>query len=173
METLTAELMAVLFQNGADLAGAGSLAELPEAQRYSLPIGVSVAVKYPKEVISGIFDLPTPEYKQWYDSLNRLLDQIVTAGADFLVRQGYRAVAKSRAEVGGYGEDCQTLLPVRTPVPPGRFTAPSGSLGWNVTRFLITGSAARRPKTALCGASGSVLRFAESVLWCVLIQSGI
>ena len=120
---LTFELKAILLHNGADLVGIGDLTQLPSDQRGGMPFGVSVAVKYPREIIRGISELPTPEYKQWYDSLNEKLDRIVEVGAEFLVGRGYRARAKSRAQVGGYGDDCLTLLPHKT-------VATRAGLGW-------------------------------------------
>ena len=120
---LTFELKAILLHNGADLVGIGDLTQLPSDQRGGMPFGVSVAVKYPREIIQGISELSTPEYKQWYDSLNEKLDRIVEAGAEFLEGRGYRARAKSRAQVGSYGDDCLTLLPHKT-------VATRAGLGW-------------------------------------------
>lgn len=120
---LTLELTEVLLQGGADLVGIGDLTQLPNEQRYGLPFGISVAVKYPKEIIKGISDLPTPEYKQWYDFLNKRLDELVSKGAAFLEQHGYCAVAKSRAQVGSYDDNCITLLPHKT-------VATRAGLGW-------------------------------------------
>lgn len=120
---LTAELKETLLRGGADLVGAGDLTQLPCEQRGGLPFGVSIAVKYPREIIRGISQLPTPEYKQWYDTLNQRLDKLAALGAEFLERRGCRAVAKSRAQVGGYGDDCLTLLPHKT-------VATRAGLGW-------------------------------------------
>lgn len=113
----------VLLQGGADLVGVGDLTELPSEQRCGLPFGISVAVKYPKEIIKGIHDLPTPEYKQWYDRLNERLDELVSMGAAFLKQYGYQAVAKNRAQVGSYDDSCVTLLPHKT-------VATRAGLGW-------------------------------------------
>lgn len=111
------------MRQGADLVGIGDLSGLPPSQRQGLPFGVSVAVKYPKEVIQGISELPTPEYKLWYDRLNQRLDELVIAGAAFLQDRGHHAVANTRAQVGDYGADCRTLLPHKT-------VATSAGLGW-------------------------------------------
>ena len=119
----TFDLKELLLQNGADLVGIGDLTQLPGGQRGGFPFGVSVAVKYPREIIRGISELPTPEYKQWYDGLNQRLDTLVALGAEFLEQRGYRAVAKDRAQVGGYGDDCRTLLPHKT-------VATRAGLGW-------------------------------------------
>lgn len=122
-EDLTLKLKEILFQNGADLVGVGDLTQLPGQQRCGLPFGISVAVKYPKEIIKGISNLPTPEYKQWYDRLNERLDKLVSIGAAFLEQNGYHAVAKSRAQVGRYDDCCTTLLPHKT-------VATRAGLGW-------------------------------------------
>lgn len=120
---LTSELKAVLLNHGADLVGIGDLTQVPKDQRRGLPLGVSVAVKYPKEIIQGISELPTQEYKQWYDILNEKLDKLVTIGAEFLKEHGCQAVAKNRAQVGSYGADCQTELPHKT-------VATRAGMGW-------------------------------------------
>ena len=120
---LTAELRKLLLQSGADLMGVGDLRSLPEDQRLGLPLGVCVAVKFPKEVIRGIGELPTPAYKQWYDSLNQKLDGLVSLGAELLESRGFRAQAQTRAQVGQYGPECLTRLPYKT-------VATRAGLGW-------------------------------------------
>lgn len=120
---LTAELRKLLLQSGADLVGVGDLRSLPEDQRLGLPLGVCVAVKFPKEVIRGIGELPTPAYKQWYDSLNQKLDGLVSLGAELLESRGFRAQAQTRAQVGQYGPECLTRLPYKT-------VATRAGLGW-------------------------------------------
>ncbi|MCI9452892.1 MAG: epoxyqueuosine reductase [Dorea sp.] len=120
---LTRELKELLRAEGADLAGVGDLTEVPENMRHGLSVGISVAVKYPKEIIRGISELPTQEYRNWYGSLNEQLDRIVTAGADFLTKKGYQAIAKTRRQVGSYDEDCITELPHKT-------VATRAGLGW-------------------------------------------
>ncbi len=120
---LTKELIELLVEGGADLAAVGDLSMLPDKVRYGLPVGVSVAVKYPKDVIRGISELPTQEYRDWYGSLNDRLDCLVTDGAEFLQKKGYHAVANTRARVGGYDESCQTMLPHKT-------VATRAGIGW-------------------------------------------
>ena len=103
-----------LHRLGAKIAGFGDLHELPADVRENLPIGISVAVKYPKEVICGIVDLPTQEYADYYKQLNEKLDSIVTLGASFLQKQGYRAIAQTRAKVGNGESEDNTILPHKT-----------------------------------------------------------
>lgn len=120
---LTQELKKLLLANGADMVGIGGLESVPESVRFGLPVGVSVAVKYPKEIIQGISDLPTQEYKNWYDALNERLDRLVSIGAEFLQSYDYQAKAKTRAQVGAYGDDCLTALPHKT-------IATRAGIGW-------------------------------------------
>lgn len=122
-DDLTRKLKSELVSNGADLIGIGDLTELPEGIRQGLPTGVSIAVKYPKEVIRGIADLPTQEYQDWYDILNRRLDALVTLGAGLLQAHGYQAIAQTREYVGDGGGECQTALPHKT-------VATRAGIGW-------------------------------------------
>ena len=100
MTDLTRKVKTELLRLGADIVGFGDLNELPDNVREGLPVGISVAVMYPKEVIRGITELPTQEYREWYDKLNKSLDAIVTRGAEVLREMGYRAVAQTRERVG-------------------------------------------------------------------------
>ena len=57
MNDLTSQIKNELLCHGADLVGIGDLSELPPDVRENLPVGISVAVKYPADVIRGIADL--------------------------------------------------------------------------------------------------------------------
>ena len=59
MNELTRKIKYELLRLGADIVGFGNLDELPVDVRSSFPIGISVAVVYPPEVIRGITELPT------------------------------------------------------------------------------------------------------------------
>lgn len=61
MSNLTGFLKDELWLHGADLVGVGSLTELPEDVRAGLPIGIAIAVKFPKAVIRGIADKPASQ----------------------------------------------------------------------------------------------------------------
>lgn len=123
MSSLTGLIHEELLRNGADLVGFGDLTGLPKAVRNDLPVGVSVAVSFPKEVIRAIASLPTREYYDWYNILNERLDTLVTLGAERLTALGYEAVAKTRTQVGNWEDEYKTLLPHKT-------VATRAGLGW-------------------------------------------
>ena len=123
MTDLNSKIKAELLSLGANIVGFGSLDELPGETREDMPVGVSIAVVYPKEVILGISELPTLEYKEWYDRLNERLDMIVTCGAETLRNMGYKAVAKTRKYVGFSEGEYSTMLPHKT-------VATRAGLGW-------------------------------------------
>jgi len=123
MNDISGFLKAELLCHGADLIGFGDLTALPAEVREGLPVGVCVAVKYPKEVIRGIAEGPTRVYYDWYNGLNERLDMLVTLGAEALEMLGYRAVAKTLAQVACVETEYQTLLPHKT-------VATRAGLGW-------------------------------------------
>ena len=123
MTDLSRKIEVELLNLGANIVGFGSLDGLSGDAREYMPVGVSVAVVYPKDVISGISELPTQEYREWYDRLNERLDMIVTRGAEILREMGYNAVAKTRKYVGFTEGEYSTILPHKT-------VATRAGLGW-------------------------------------------
>ena len=140
MTDLTRKVKTELLRLGADIVGFGGLNELPDNVREGLPVGISVAVMYPKEVIRNIAELPTQEYREWYDKLNERLDAIVTHGAEVLREMGYKAVAQTRERVGKGEAEINTTLPHKT-------VATRAGIGWiGKSALLVTdeyGSAIR------------------------------
>lgn len=123
MDDLTKSVVEELTRQGAVLVGVGDLSGLPADIRCSLPLGISIAVKYPKEIISGISDLPTQEYKNWYDTLNNQLDSLAVSCGNMLVDAGYEAISQTRKFVGNAEEKLQSALPHKT-------VATRAGIGW-------------------------------------------
>lgn len=123
MDNLTGFIKDELLAHGADLVGIGDLTGLPPDVRCALPVGICIAVKYPKDVIRGISELPTEEYHDQYNRLNEKLDMLVIHGADALKALGYQAVPQTRAYVEQYETEYDSLLPHKT-------VATRAGLGW-------------------------------------------
>lgn len=113
------ELKEILEQSGAALVG---FADLEPVQGAGMKTGVSVAVPLPRELVRSIQDGPNMAYYDAYFALNRELDVIVTAGAEFLNAKGYRAVAQTTEDVAE-SDDYRTALPHKT-------VATRSGLGW-------------------------------------------
>lgn len=123
MNDLTGYIKDELLCHGADLVGCGDLSEIPPEERFQLPVGISVAVKYPKEVIRNIFEEPTKDYFDQYNFLSEKLDRLVTLGADALKMLGYEAIAQTTDFVGKTETEYASLLPHKT-------VATRAGLGW-------------------------------------------
>ena len=108
-----------LLARGAHLVGFAGMDGVPGA---TLPRGVSVAVRLPKDVVDGIQEGPTLAYYDAYHSLNARLNEIVTAGAAYLQGLGYQAHAQTTTAVGSY-VNYRTALPHKT-------VATRAGLGW-------------------------------------------
>jgi epoxyqueuosine reductase QueG len=133
MDDLNSKITGELSQLGAEITGFGNLEEVPEDKRGGKPVGISVVVVYPKEVIRGISELPTHEYSEWYNKLNERLDIIVTNGAEALRKMGYKAVALSREYVGSGENNNNTSLPHKT-------VATRAGIGWiGKSALFVTG----------------------------------
>ena len=119
MDTLSKELRDFLINKGAALCGFGDLSGIVDGD---LRCGVSVAVALPPDVLQSIADGPSRIYFDAYHSINAKLDELVSAGADFLTERGYRAHAQTRANVKEH-DRYRTDLPHKT-------VATRAGLGW-------------------------------------------
>lgn len=140
MTELSEHIKKELYAHGADLVSFGDITEINERQRSGLPIGISIAVKYPKETIKGIADHPTKEYYEQYKKLNGLLNSLATLCADELQACGYKALAQTTDYVDKRSTDYDSPLPHKT-------VATRAGLGWiGKSALLVTkefGSAIR------------------------------
>ncbi|MCL2194549.1 MAG: hypothetical protein FWB76_01170 [Oscillospiraceae bacterium] len=107
-----------LLCHGADLVGFGDLTGLPAEVRESLPVGVCVAVLYPKEQLANDNDYACD------NALRDRLDKLVTLGTELLQMLGYQAVAKTRAQVS------RTKLSHHVTLLPHRTVAILAGMGW-------------------------------------------
>jgi len=116
-------LRTTLLRHGAVLVGYGDITELSSTLRQDLYVGVVVAVKYPKNVIIGIRNLPTKEYYEYYNFLNEKLDELVELGAQVLREAGFSAIPQTRAYVNRFIRDDVSLMPHKT-------VATRAGIGW-------------------------------------------
>lgn len=94
-ENLTEQFTNELIKQGADLVGIGDLTEFPENDRNKLSAGICLAVKFPKDVVSGIVDLPTREYYDAYNTLNSRLYSLADFAIKILKEWGYHATSRT------------------------------------------------------------------------------
>ena len=78
-----------------------------------LQTGVSVAVPVPRKIVTDLQTAPTREYYEAYHTLNAMLDDIVSCGAEVLKEKGYQAFANSTSAVRKDENWC-TPLPHKT-----------------------------------------------------------
>ena len=129
LQELLDELRAILVEQGAALVGVADLNQLEGELVYApeegvFPVGISVAVPLPPEIVDDIREKPTATYAQVYCELNAQLDAIVLAGERFLADRGYNALALTNSRVNETRIDrYQTQLPHKT-------VARLAGLGW-------------------------------------------
>lgn len=124
---LSNELRELLIQRGAKLVGFGKLNN--EICR-SYPVGISVALPVPLNILRGIKDGPTLEYYTMYHEWNAHLDIIVRAGADFLIAQGHKSFAMTTPSTEFNALGMATL--------PHKTIATRAGLGWIGKNNLLT-----------------------------------
>lgn len=117
--SLSDDLRNVLTAKGAQLVGFGSLQGVDGCD---FPVGVCVALAVPAEILEDIKDGPTLAYLEMYNAWNSRLNEIVTAGEEFLIERGFRAFARTTDKCT-YGDDFLTPLPHKT-------IATRAALGW-------------------------------------------
>lgn len=117
--SLTEELKIILYNQGADLVGIGDMSKV---ENCDFKTGISVAVSLPKNIIIDLQEAPTKEYYDLYYTLNNKLNEIVTAGEEFLKKEGFEAYAQTTDRVR-VNQDKITQIPHKT-------VATNSGLGW-------------------------------------------
>lgn len=113
------ELYSILRKKGAVLIGTANLEGIVSGE---MTTGISVAVPVPKHIVEDLKTAPTKEYFDTYHRLNNQLNEIVEAGAEFLIKVGYKAYANT-TKVVKKDENWCTPLPHKT-------VAVNAGLGW-------------------------------------------
>lgn len=116
---LKTELLNRLRAEGAVLCGVANLQGYVSGE---LTTGVSVAVPVPADIVEDLETAPTFAYLWAYHDLNDQLNRIVSAGAEFLREQGYRAVPNTTEAVTVDDTMCSPL--------PHKTVAALAGLGW-------------------------------------------
>jgi epoxyqueuosine reductase QueG len=86
------------------------------------PIGISILLAYPREVIRNIGNAPTMEYYDEYHSINHMLDHLAILCANYIKDQGYNAYPQTDQATKEYGI-FRTVMPHKT-------VAIHAGLGW-------------------------------------------
>ena len=168
MEKLREEL----YQRGASLVGYGLIENYYgrstgtdfdtqefhkiEGEIPHYPVGISIAIAIPKEVIKGISEKPTMDYYHTYKELNQRLNSLAEFCKRYLMDLGYEAYAQTANRSKEYG-NYKTVMPHKT-------VAVTAGLGWiGKSALLVTkeyGSAVRLTSvltTAPLSCSPSIL----------------
>lgn len=117
--TLTEELKDTLQKAGAVLIGIGDMSRV---EGCDYPIGVSVAIPVPAQIVVTLKDAPTRAYYDMYYELNSRLNDVVLAGEQFLTERGYPSLAQTT--------DYVTVDDKRTSAVPHKTVATRAGLGW-------------------------------------------
>lgn len=125
MATLSEKLKQELSGQGASLVGFAYLGDIAAEKRQGFEYGLSIAVALRPEIVNGIGNGPTREYYDETGRINKLLDSLADRAAGIIEENGFKALAKTRANVkSNYNsEKHSALLPHKT-------VATRAGLGW-------------------------------------------
>jgi epoxyqueuosine reductase QueG len=113
-------LKELLLSNGANLVGFADLNGISKIE--DMPFGISVVIKLSPELITSIHNGPNMFYHDEYHRINSLLDKIVTTGAEYLIKNGFKAFAQTTTVIV-QTDEYKTDLPHKT-------VATRAGLGW-------------------------------------------
>jgi epoxyqueuosine reductase QueG len=132
------EIERLLIENGASMVGFAQIDEMyskvdldgPRSEDSvtdpinipQYPLGVSIILAHPKDVIKNISDAPTMDYYDAYHRLNKKLDELAILCAEYIKEQGYNAYPLTVSATKEYGF-FRTIMPHKT-------VAVRAGLGW-------------------------------------------
>lgn len=132
------EIEQLLLENGASMVGFAKIDELYNAVDLDgprsedsvtepidmphYPIGISIILAHPKEVIRNIGSSPTMDYYDAYHRINHMLDDLAILCAGYIKKQGYNAYPQTVSATKEYGI-FRTVMPHKT-------VAIHAGLGW-------------------------------------------
>lgn len=119
MEKIAEKLREILIENGAVAVGYADMSDIVEGE---LKTGISVLRPMPPEMIRGIEQAVTAEYRQWYIDTNNILDKAIKAGGEYLRSLGYETKEYTTDKVVRDENNC-TELPLKS-------IAVRAGLGW-------------------------------------------
>ncbi len=132
------EMEQLLLENGASMVGVGKIANLYSNVDLSgprtedsvtepidipqYPVGISIILAHPRDVIKNISAFPTMDYYDAYHRLNKKLDELALLCADYIKKQGYHSYPQTTSSTKQYGI-YRTVMPHKT-------VAVHAGLGW-------------------------------------------
>ncbi|QHQ60837.1 4Fe-4S dicluster domain-containing protein [Anaerocolumna sedimenticola] len=132
------EIEQMLLENGASMVGFAKIGELysnvdlngPRSGDSvtepinipNYPLGISIILAHPKDVIKNISISPTMDYYDAYHRLNNKLDDLAIQCAEYIKEQGYNAYPQTVLATKEYGI-FRTVMPHKT-------VAVHAGLGW-------------------------------------------
>lgn len=122
-QQLTADVKALLHDNGAALVAFGDLTALPTDSRKGMPVGIIFAMPLDPMITASLVDGPSPAYAAEYERLNEQLQVAGDCCATWLAARGHQAISQG-VTVGAL--DRKTL----SVVLPHKTIATRAGLGW-------------------------------------------
>jgi len=132
--SLTQELSAMLMREGCKVFGFADLSVLPSEIRQDYDYGIIIGLSYTKEAMEQSKHKQPALYYKEFNANNKRLPELAKLTADFLVKHGYTALAKTADTV-----KLEKNNPRFTTILPHKTVATLAGIGWiGKTAMLVT-----------------------------------